>query len=177
MKIEIQLSEEHYRHFLALLAGGAFDGKIKQSHYGDFAPTILFGTFILLIMSALLVPREVIPVDLLSVAMGVLLGWLILYLITKFNIKQSRQKFFPEDDDPAFCPTSYTIEDDRIAWKTKDGQGFTSSTTLKKYFEDDSLILLFQSNQRAFIFPKNQIPEETIKSLRYWASNKIDSNK
>lgn len=176
MKVEVEITPDDYKHFLLLVLSGVYDGKIKQSHFAEFEPVVNILIISALIIANFTIPKDVMAIDLFSVSLGVMLAWFTTTTIRSLKIKQGKQTFFPDPEDPVFARTTYSFEDTKILWNSTASSGSYDTFTLKKVFEDDQLLLLFQSNNRALVFPKDQLGKAQIDFIRQWSNERINSD-
>lgn len=174
MTFEITLSPKDYERYLSLMVGGAYDGKMKQSHHPDFKSTVMLSVAIILFMAGMLARTTPTGPAISGTAVGFCLAWGIMLLIQRLQLGQYRGKFAPGEDDPLFDRTTYTLEDGRIRWSTDSGQSSWSSKRLLKWVDDEELFLLFKSNREAHVFPKQQLGRDQQDFIRQWCSMHIN---
>jgi len=171
MTFETKLTRDHYERFHALMIAGVHDGRIAQSHHPDFRVIVMYGIAIILFMAGLLTRPEIIGFVLIGGALGFCFSWWVSGLIQKFQIRQYRKKFAPQEDDPLLLPHIHRFGEQTIECRSEASQTIYQARKLRKLVEESELLLIFRSPREAIIYPKEQLPGGGLDHIHRWAES------
>jgi hypothetical protein len=173
--MKIKATQADYDYFLRALVSGAYDGTIKQSHYGEFTPTVMVLTIVILWITKFLTRNMPLPVHMLSLIAGFALGWLVMYVCQKIREKTYRRKVYPAEDDPCFLEYTYHFTPGALVAESEKSSTRFEPAAFKKLYEDEHMLILFRSNMQGLLFPKAQMSQDEINQVTAWCQTYLDN--
>jgi hypothetical protein len=173
MTVDITINQQHLDEYCSVAKNQTWHRKARSNRLPEFMIYSVVFLGIIMVTIGPNIPSDTIGVACIGAGIGFILGWVIIMSVGTMVEKRNNENFRPMQDDPIFLKKSYIFADGLLEWRNEVGGGYYTAGKLKRFFEDDRLILLFVSNREAYILPKDQLSQEQLHFIRNWASSHI----